>query len=577
MTIRPPASLFLFVIGRDVDRIVECVPNFSEGRNQATVRALVQAVESVPGVCLLDQARDQDHHRSVLSFAGEPDAVAEAAFRAIRVATDLIDLRKHRGVHPRVGATDVVPFVPLRGATMQDCIHLAKRVGQLVGTELEIPVFLYEQAAPHRDHAPLESVRRGGLEGLAFRMASDPDWTPDFGPSRLHKTAGALVIGARPPLIAFNVNLRSTDLSLARSIAKDIRQSNGGLPHLKAIGVELTSRRMVQVAMNLTDYTVTPLHVAFEAVRVRAAARGVEVMGSELVGLVPQAALIQTAGHSLRLEQFDSTQVLEMRLQTRLFGESARQAPSCDRKPVDLPAQSVADFLDSVAAATPSPAGGTVSALVGALAASLGIMGARLSRQQGVEHRLSEISRRLRELMQADRDAYQRFIQATKLDKTDRTRAAALSSALHLATEIPLEIAEQATEAGALLHACLTEVKPRVRSDLTVGLMLAIAAADGGRHTVSENITIQQNRALKSSLLGRIRQLTDRLEDLRGLCYTAPPRQGQVGTRRNLIQLSSPGKAYRQVKWKSKSSIITSRKRSKSPRRNSQGRDSSAN
>ena len=210
-----------------MDRIVECVPNFSEGRNQTTVRALVNAVESVPGVWLLDHTMDRDHHRSVLSFAGEPDAVVEAAFRTIRVATDLIDLRKHKGVHPRVGATDVVPFVPLRGTTMQDCIHLAKRLGQWVGTELEIPVFLYEQAALHRDHAPLESVRRGGLQGLAFRMASDPDWTPDFGPFRLHKTAGALVIGARPPLIAFNVNLRSTDLSLARSIAKDIRQSNG--------------------------------------------------------------------------------------------------------------------------------------------------------------------------------------------------------------------------------------------------------------------------------------------------------------------------------------------------------------
>ncbi|TKB64036.1 MAG: glutamate formimidoyltransferase [Nitrospira sp.] len=230
-------------MGQDVDRIVECVPNFSEGRNQTTVRALAQAVESVAGVWLLDQTRDRDHHRSVLSFAGEPDAVAEAAFRAIRVATDLIDLRKHKGVHPRVGATDVVPFVPLRGTTMQDCIYLAKRLGRQVGTELGIPVFLYEQAALHRDHAPLESIRRGGLQGLAFRMASDPDWTPDFGPSHLHKTAGAMVIGARPPLIAFNVNLRSMDLALAQSIAKDIRQSNGGLPHLKAIGVELASRR----------------------------------------------------------------------------------------------------------------------------------------------------------------------------------------------------------------------------------------------------------------------------------------------------------------------------------------------
>jgi len=563
-------------MGQDVDRLIECVPNFSEGRNQTTVRALVNAVESVPGVWLLDHTMDRDHHRSVLSFAGEPDAVVEAAFRTIRVATDLIDLRKHKGVHPRVGATDVVPFVPLHGTTMQDCIHLAKRLGQWVGTELEIPVFLYEQAALHRDHAPLESVRRGGLQGLAFRMASDPDWTPDFGPFRLHKTAGALAIGARPPLIAFNVNLRSTDLSLARSIAKDIRQSNGGLPHLKAIGVELASRQMVQVAMNLTDHIITPLHVAFERVRTLAAKHGVEVVGSEVIGLVPQAALVQAAGHSLALEQFDSTQVLEMRLETRLLGEPAGPASSREQESVNRHAQSIADFLDTVAAATPIPAGGTVAALVGALAASLGIMGARLSQQQRVEHQLSEISLRLRELMQADGDAYQRFIQATKLAKTDRTRPAVLSSALHLATEIPLEIAELATKAVALLHACSAGVKPRVRSDLTVGMVLAIAAADAGRHTVEENIKIQHNQRLKSSILDRIQQMTNRLEELRRACYTASPGQDQAGTKRKPVQ-ASPGKVHSRKEWKSKSSIITSRKPSKLPRKNSREKDSSAN
>ena len=563
-------------MGQDVDRIVECVPNFSEGQNEATVLALVCAVESVPGVWLLDQTMDRDHHRSVLSFAGEPDAVAEAAFRAIRVATDLIDLRKHKGVHPRVGATDVVPFVPLRGATMQDCIHLAKELGQRVGTELEIPVFFYEQAALHRDHAPLESVRRGGLQGLAFRMASDPDWTPDCGPPQLHKTAGAVVIGARPPLIAFNVNLRSMDLALARSIAKDIRQSNGGLPHLKAIGVELASRQMVQVAMNLTDFIITPLHVAFEAVRARAAEQGVAVAGSEVIGLVPQAALVQAAAHSVALEQFDSTQVLEMRLETRLFGELARQASSHEQESVDRHTQSIADFLDAVAAATPIPAGGTAAALVGALAASLGIMGARLSRQRGVEHRLGKIGQRLRDLMQADGDAYQRYLQATKLAKTDRTRSAVLSSALHLATEIPLEIAEQAIEAGALLHACSAGVKTPVRSDLIVGLVLAIAAADAGCRTVDQNINIQRNQRLKFSLCDRIQYATIRLEELRGLCYITPLDQSRSGARKKPVQ-APPGKVDRREEWKSKSSTTTSRKRSKLPRRSSRGKDSSEN
>ena len=547
-----------------MDRIVECVPNFSEGRSRTTVRALVDAVESVPGVWLLDQTMDRDHHRSVLSFAGEPDAVAEAAFRAIRVATDLIDLRKHAGVHPRVGATDVVPFVPVRGATMQDCIRLAKRLGKRVGTELEIPVFLYEQAATHRGHASLESVRRGELQGLAFRMASDPDWMPDFGPSQLHKTAGAMVIGARPPLIAFNVNLRSTDLVLARAIAKDIRQSNGGFPHLKAIGVALASRRMVQVAMNLTDHIITPIHVAFEAVRSRAAEQGVEVAGSEVIGLVPQAALVRVAVQSVALEQFDVTQVLETRVGAHLSGKPSKQALSLE------------DFLESVAAATAIPAGGSVAALVGALAASLGIMGAKLSKQRTVEGRLSEISLKLRELMQADGEAYQRFILATKLLKTDTTRPSILSAALHLATEIPLEIAEQATEAGMLLHACSAGVKPRVQSDLTVGLLCAIAAADAGRHTVVENIKIQHNQRLKLSLLGRMQVMTKRLEELRGAMLHCAPWSGRVRTRKNPVQ-ASPGKVNRREEWKSKSSIITLKKPSKLPKRNSRGKASSGN
>ena len=559
-----------------MDRIVECIPNFSEGRSRTTVHALVAAVESVPGVWLLDQTRDRDHHRAVLSFAGEPDAVVEAAFRAIRVATNLIDLRKHTGVHPRVGATDVVPFVPVRGVTMQDCIGLAKRLGKWVGTELEIPVFLYEHAATHREHAPLESIRRGGLKGLAVRMASDPIWRPDFGPQHLHETAGAMVIGARLPLIAFNVNLRSTDLALARSIAKDIRQSNGGLPHLKAIGVALASRGMVQVAMNLTDYVITPISVAFEAVRSRAAEQGVGIVESAVIGLVPQAALVQIAAHSVALKQFDATQVLETRLASGLFSTVVRPVPSRTQEPVALQSQSLTDFFDSVAAATPIPAGGAVAALVGALASSLGIMGARLSQQRTVEGRLCEISLRLRALMQADGEAYQRFVQATKLAKTDKARPSVLSAALHLATEIPLEIAEQATEAGALLYACAAEVKPPVQSDLTVGLLLAVAAADAGRHTVAENIKTQHNQRLKRSILRRMHVMTKRLEELRGLCYSSALGQGRVRRRKTPVQ-ASPGKVSRREEWKSKSLIITLKKPSKLPKRNSRGKASFGN
>lgn len=297
-----------------MDRMVECVPNFSEGRDSAVVQALVEAVTSVPDVFLLDRTMDADHHRSVLTFAGAPEALAQAAYRAIRTAADLIDLRRHAGVHPRIGAADVVPFVPLRGASMDDCVRLARLVGRKVGAELGIPVFLYGEAAALPDRAGLEAVRKGGPEGLAVRMASDPAWRPDYGPSELHQTAGAVAIGARPALVAFNVNLATTDLSVAESIARSVRQSSGGLPCVKAMGVPLASRGLVQVSMNLTDYRVTSMDKAFQAVKVEAARRGVGIAESELVGLAPSAALDSATAEGVQLKRFDPMQVLEAKL-----------------------------------------------------------------------------------------------------------------------------------------------------------------------------------------------------------------------------------------------------------------------
>jgi len=554
-----------------VNRLVECVPNFSEGRNLTTVHALMNAVTSVAGVWLLDHTKDYDHHRAVLTFAGPPDAVTEAAFRAIRVATDLIDLRKHHGVHPRVGATDVVPFVPMQGTTMQDCVVLAKQLGQRVGRELEIPVFFYEQAATRLDHASLESVRRGGLDGLAFRMQSDPDWAPDCGPSRLHPTAGAVVVGARPPLIAFNMNLRTTDLEVAKSIASTIRHSNAGVPHLKAIGVALASKKMVQVAMNLTDHTVTSMQTAFEAVNAQAEQWGVEVAGSEVVGLVPQAAMVQAASQALRIEWFDPSQVLETRLALVLSGKRVEGTELPVSAEHDGSPQSVAAFAQAVAAATPAPAGGSVAAAVGALAASLGVMGARFSHQSVAEHRLLAISQRLLHLVEADGEAYRQFMRATKLPSQEPSRPTAIPTGLHMATEIPLEITELSTEAGALLHACRKQARPGVQADITVGIVMAIAAADAGLYTVMENLKAQANQQLKIALQQRIRVVTQRLEELRGLCYTPRP----VGSGKS--GQASPEKVRRRHEWKSKSSTTTSKKRSKLRRRSSRGRGSSAN
>jgi glutamate formiminotransferase/glutamate formiminotransferase/formiminotetrahydrofolate cyclodeaminase len=557
-----------------VDRLVTCVPNFSEGRSRTTIRALIQAVESVPGVVLLDHTMDSDHHRCVLTFVGELEAAGEAAFRAIRVATDLIDLRKHNGVHPRVGATDVVPFVPVRGVTLRDCVQLAKRLGRRVGQELDIPVFLYEQAAARPDHAPLESVRRGGLKGLAFRMQSDPDWLPDFGPPQLHPTAGAIVIGARPPLIAFNVNLRSTNPEVARAIARTIRQSNGGLPHVKAIGVDLARRRMVQVAMNLTDYRVTPLHVAFEAVQAQASLHGVTIAGSEVVGLVPEAALIEAAADGLRLDHFNSAQVLETKIEAAFSSLQTAAHSRAVTVPEELRNFSLTQFLDAVAAATPYPAGATVSAMVGAFATSLGMMGVRLSRQGTSEQRLSQIVKRLSDLAQADGVAYRRFLQAIRLPKSDPNRPGMFSSTLHLATEIPLEIAEQSAEGAALLHACLKQTKLRVKADVMVGLFLAIAAGEASVYIARENLKSQTNQGFKTAIQGRIHQVAIRLEDLKRLCYTPPP--GWSLTKGKSAQ-AGPEKAQKRNEWKSKSSITTSRRRSKLRRKNSRGKGSSGN
>jgi glutamate formiminotransferase / formiminotetrahydrofolate cyclodeaminase len=488
-----------------MDRIIECVPNFSEGRDQGTLRALINAITSTTGVALLDHSMDADHHRSVLTFCGAPDAIVEAAFRAVRIATELIDLRAHVGVHPRIGATDVVPFIPIRGTTMQDCVKLAKRLGERVGRELGIPVFLYERAAGHADHVPLEAVRRGGLEGLSFRMKSDPDWIPDFGPPRPHDSAGAIAIGARPPLIAYNVNLRSMDVDQARSIARAVRHSSGGLPYVKAIGVELSSRGMVQVAMNLTDYLVTPILTAFQTVKAEAAKRGIEVAGSELVGLVPQAALDQAAAASLQLDRFDSSQVLETRIAEAMLGKNE-------------PTHPLSHFLAAVADAKPTPAGGSVAAFVGALAASLGVLGARLAGQSDREQRLLELSRQLHQLVQTDTEVYNGLTDAYKIPKHRPDRPHAISIALQRATEVPLEITELSSEVARFLHRLRGDAKPTIQSDLTVGLTLAIAAAQAGLVTVKTNINMQRNQYLIDSIRLRITKATESLEELRVLC-----------------------------------------------------------
>jgi glutamate formiminotransferase len=305
----------------------------------------------MPGVAILGRTMDADHNRSVITFAGNPEAVAEAAIRAVAKAAELIDLRTHSGVHPRLGATDVLPFVPVEGVTMEECVDLARAVGEEIWTRLKIPVYFYENAARHPERKRLEDIRRGQFETLRGLAATDPERRPDVGGPELHSSAGATIVGARPFLIAYNINLDTEDVSVARNIAKKIRTSSGGYPNVKALGMYLSSRKQSQVSMNLTDFRITPVHVVFEAVREHAEAQGVRVTGSEIIGLIPKAALEITAGHYLRCENFSPEIVLENKL-------------------AEVLPYATEDFFSR-------PPAGNAAALAGALASSLGILTAR--------------------------------------------------------------------------------------------------------------------------------------------------------------------------------------------------------
>src|ERR1700694_3951243 len=301
-------------------RLIECVPNFSEGRDPAKVEAIVAAMSSVPGVYVLDREMDADHNRCVVTLAGDPDAVAEAALLGVGKAAELIDLTKHQGAHPRVGASDVVPFIPIEGVTLDDCVALASRVGNEIWRRYRIPVFFYEAAATRPDRVNLENVRRGQFEGLREDLKKNHDRQPDVGEPKLHPTAGVTVVGARKFLIAYNVNLNTPDVGIANKIAKAIRYSSGGFRYVKSIGVDLKGRNLAQVSINLTDFEQTPMHRVYEMVKREAQRYGAVPVGSEIVGLVPKKAIEMAADFFLQLENFSPDQILENKLQTALTG-----------------------------------------------------------------------------------------------------------------------------------------------------------------------------------------------------------------------------------------------------------------
>ena len=502
-------------------RLIECVPNFSEGRDAAKVNAIIEAMSGVAGVYVLDRKMDADHHRCVVTLAGDPDAVAEAALLGIGKAMQLIDLTKHLGAHPRVGATDVVPFIPIEGVTIEDCVALARRVGREIWTRYRIPVFFYEAAATRPDRANLENVRRGQFEGLRDELKRNHERQPDVGEPKLHPTAGATVVGARKFLIAYNVNLNTSDVGIANKIAKAIRFSSGGLRHVKSMGVELKARNLAQVSINLTDFEQTPMHRVYEMVKREAARYGVVPVGSEIVGLIPKKAIEMAADYFLQVENFSPEQVFENRLQAALTGERLDTAAK-GGKLEGL----VRPFLDAVAEPAATPGGGSVSAFAGALAASLGQMVAGLSRrkksQAAFVDRLSETLEEMRrtaaELTEAiDRDAasYNAVMTAFKLPQSDAlettSREEAIQAATRGAAEVPLQVAERTVALFERIGQLASISAASMKSDLEVARLLAAAGAKGALANVEINLDGIKDAGYVTLMRAKIATLRERL------------------------------------------------------------------
>jgi glutamate formiminotransferase / formiminotetrahydrofolate cyclodeaminase len=489
-------------------RIVECVPNFSEGRDTAKIDAIIAAMREVPGVYLLDRESDADHNRSVVTLAGEPEAVAEAALRGVGKAAQLIDLTRHSGAHPRMGATDVIPFIPVEGLSIEDCVALAKTVGLQIWERYKIPVYFYEAAAQRPERTNLENIRKGQFEGLLAEVLKNPDRAPDIGNAALHPTAGATVVGARKFLVAYNINLNTPDLEIAKKIGKNIRFSNGGLRYVKAMGVDLRARNLAQVSINMTDFEQTPLHRVFEMVKREAQRYGASIVGSEIVGLIPKRAIELTADFYLQLENFSPAQVFENRVEASVSSSAAPQGPG---KLASL----AQPFLDAVADPTPTPGGGSVAALAGALGASLGQMVANLSRKKKSQavfveqlgEAISELqasSRMLSEAIDRDSASFDQVMAAYKLPKETSNeqveREAAIQKALQGAANVPLEVARRSAEVFELLGRLESMSSPSMYSDLRVGRLMAAAGARGALENVAINLESITDTAFASRL-----------------------------------------------------------------------------
>ncbi|MCC6300407.1 MAG: glutamate formimidoyltransferase [Anaerolineales bacterium] len=493
--------------------LIECIPNFSEARRPEVIDQIVAAIQAVSEVKLLDRSSDLDHNRTVLTFAGSPTGVEEAAFRAIKTAAELIDLDAHTGEHPRIGATDVCPFVPLSGATMDDCIVIAKRLGERVGGELSLPVYLYEAAATRPERVNLENIRKGQYEGLKTEIESDPNRKPDFGPSKLPK-AGATVIGARNPLIAFNVYLTTDDVSIAKKIAKAVRHSSGGLRYVKGLGLLVDGR--AQVSMNLTNFHETPIARVVEFIRREAQRYGVNIHHSELVGLIPQEALVDAAVWYTQLDSFSPEQILE----SRLFSASSA-ADQTQGKP--------ASFLDELASPLPAPGGGSAAAYAGAMGAALVAMvsGLTIGRKKYAEveaemQAVRVMAEKLRaEMTQAvddDAASFEAVIGAFKLpketDEQQKARTVAIQRATLNAAHIPLHSAERSVKIMELALKCAEHGNINAISDALSGFAMSRASLTAAAYNVRINIHSLPDKSAGDEYLTELSELEKKADAL---------------------------------------------------------------
>ena len=481
--------------------LVECVPNFSEGRDKSKVDAIIEAMK-MEGVYLLDREMDADHNRCVITLVGERDAVGEAAIRGVGKAAQLIDLTKHQGAHPRLGAADVIPFIPIEGLTLEDCVVLARHVGSEIWRRFHIPVYLYEAAATSPERQNLENVRRGQFEGVRDEIGTNPARKPDFGDPKIHPTAGATIVGARKFLIAYNVYLNTPDVDVAKKVAKAIRFSNGGLRYVKGMGVPV--RGLAQVSMNLTDFEQTPIARVFEFVKREAARYGVMPVSSEIVGLIPKKALEQAAEWFLQVENFDSSLILENRLAAVMSGKMAVGGVSAGIEP----------FLEQLAAATATPGGGSASAAAGAMAASLAQMVAGMSRGKKAylqyERELGEAIARLAQLREdlkcaidADAESYNAVVRAYKQAKESANGDGIINEALKQATNVPLGVAERARDVARVVENLRAVTNPKMSSDLDVAAALAQAAIRGALANVEINLESLHDEAFAGAVRER--------------------------------------------------------------------------